>query len=448
MFILRHHLLEVRRLRSSNLLDPVSRGWIVLASGNVARLALGLISSVLVARAFGPAGLGLYSVLGAFVFIAGAVCDLGLSDAAVRSIAANIDISPTKAAENARVFVWIKVGAALTLVAFGILFSAPISQVLLGAENGPWLSFALLGVAATALVSSLGSILQGLRRFSRLTFISLLNTVLTAIAAMALFAAGQLNIATALVFLGAGTTLLTFFFGIRLLPLPWQPFRQASIFSIPSRSALLTEGRQLFRFGRWLWLSNIFIMLTGYLDLILVNHWSAPEVVGIYALALNLTGKVDVVNSSLYTVLLPAASALKGEMALRHYVREGLRRSALISLTLLPILILSQPFISILYGNAFEPALSLFRIMLGLVLIDLFAWPLLLLAYPYNEPKLLAEADALRTVIMVGVAVALIPIYGPIGAVVAKFLAKISGALFTLVSIRRLRQSKRLDVAL
>ncbi|KPK09536.1 MAG: hypothetical protein AMJ56_10640 [Anaerolineae bacterium SG8_19] len=51
----------------SGRLDPVSRGWAIVMGGNVGRMALSFVASVLVARALGPAAFGVYAVLGATI---------------------------------------------------------------------------------------------------------------------------------------------------------------------------------------------------------------------------------------------------------------------------------------------------------------------------------------------------------------------------------------------
>src|SRR5213592_2630890 len=71
----------------AGLLDPITRNWAIVVSGNVARLALGFVASVLIARALGPADLGVCAVLIATAGIAGALADFGLTDSAVKHIA-------------------------------------------------------------------------------------------------------------------------------------------------------------------------------------------------------------------------------------------------------------------------------------------------------------------------------------------------------------------------
>lgn len=244
-------------------------------------------------------------------------------------------------------------------------------------------------------------------------------------------AAGRLTLVTALVVLGIGTSLASFAVGYRLLPAGWRP-------RLLSRRVLSREGLQQFRFGRWIWIGSMFAVLVAQLDVLLVNHWYGAATVGAYGLALNLATKLDVVNHSLYTVLIPTASALEGRGNFGSYVRRSLLRSALVSVGLLALIPLAEPFILTFYGPAYAPAVDLFQLMVGVVIFDTMAIPLLLLAFPLNRPRLLAAADALRLITLVAAAVWLLPTYGPAGAVVAKFLAKVAGAVLILaVLVRR-----------
>jgi Na+-driven multidrug efflux pump len=77
-----------------------------------------------------------------------------------------------------------------------------------------------------------------------------------------------------------------------------------------------------------------------------------------------------------------------------------------------------------------------------MVLFDVFTVPVILLAFPLNQPKLLAAADGLRMVVVLGVALVLIPLMGPAGAAVAKIGAKVAGFLLIfLFLLRKYRKS-------
>jgi hypothetical protein len=66
-------------------------------------------------------------------------------------------------------------------------------------------------------------------------------------------------------------------------------------------------------------------------------------------------------------------------------------------------------------------------------MFDLFATPLLLLAFPLEQPHLLTFNDALRLIILVPLALWLLPNYGVMGIIAAKFVAQLVAVCVTLV---------------
>jgi O-antigen/teichoic acid export membrane protein len=258
--------------------------------------------------------------------------------------------------------------------------------------------------------------------------LTLINTGLTAALALALAVIGRLDLLSALVILGIGTSLVTFGVAARMLPSGWH-------LRVPTVQDLNTEGKRLVDTGRWLWLASLFAMLTANLEVLLLNQWVSLALVGTYALALNLASKADVVNQSLYTVLLPGVATLDVRRNVGSYVRRGLLRSVGICLVLLVLIPLAQPLIVLIYGPAYEPSVIFFQLLLGVMMFDVLLTPLLLLPLAYRQARVLAAADAVRAVTLAVVAVALIPRYGPFGAVAARFLARVAGAALVLAAL-------------
>jgi O-antigen/teichoic acid export membrane protein len=180
-------------------------------------------------------------------------------------------------------------------------------------------------------------------------------------------------------------------------------------------------------------LSSLFTILATRIDIILVGRFLNTTTAGFYGLAANLTAKADLLNHSLYAVLLPAAAAIHHRDILRQYVSRGLRRSALVCLGLLLLFPLALPFITLLYGSDYAAAVPYFRWLLLLVMFDLFATPLLLLAFPLEQPHLLTFNNALRLIILVPLALWLLPDYGVMGIITAKFVAQLVAVCVTLV---------------
>jgi O-antigen/teichoic acid export membrane protein len=411
--------------------DSVTQGWLFVTSGSVARLGLGFIASIIIARALGPAAFGVYAVLATVGSITGVVVDLGLTTATVRRVAAAWPQNIDRTNEIWQVFVWLRIIIVGVVIGVLLMLAGPISSLILDVSGrDQYLRLALLGVVATALSGSVTGMLQATNHFGRLSAVLVVNSGLTAILALGLMLAGQLTIMTALLVLGIGTSLVSIGLAYWLLPGTWrlQP---------PDRRLISRDGHDLVRFGAWLWLGSLFAVLSLYLDVLIVNHWVAVGTVGVYALAVNLATKVEVVNHSLYTVLLPTASSLKSHEEIRSYIRRGLLRSGAISLLLLPLIPLALPLITLFYGETYAPAASLFQGLLLVAIFNVMVTPLLMLAFTYDRPKLIALSDGLRAFTLVVVALVLVPQIGTTGAIIAKFCAAVAGSAVILVFLLR-----------
>lgn len=394
-------------------------------------MALGLVSSVIIARGLGPAHYGYYAILAAATGIAGAVADFGLSGAAVKRVATVQPQNDALARKRGSSFFWARVAAAGSVAVAGWLLAGFLRPVLgLPVAVGVWpatllLGLAFVGMLASALSGAIQTLLQATEQFFAISLLLIGNTGLTVLLALGLVWGNQINLLTVLVVLGILPALATFALSIYFLPgRKWlRP---------PAFSFLVREGRRLFAFGRWLWLGNGMAALTLQLDLVLLNHLAPATAVGLYGLAVNLMAKVDVLNRSLYAVLLPAASTLRDRQEFRRYIRKSLLRGGMICLLLIPVAVLAQPFVLLLYGAEYLPAVGLFRLLLLVVAVDIFATPLLLLVFPLNRPQYVALVEAVRAAVLVPTAWWLIPVYGPAGAALARLASRIAGLLIIL----------------
>lgn len=423
------------RLRAAARHDTVTRDWLVVTGGSFSRLALGFIASIIIARSLGPSAFGVYAVLATSAAITGAIGDFGLTNAAVRRIVAARQREPQRAAQIWSTFFWARLLAVAGVVTLGILFAAPISRYIIGLpQESNLLRLALIGVAATALSGTVTALLQATGHFGRLAAVMLANAALTVMLAAALAQTHQLTLYTALVVLGIGTSIVSFIFGYRLLPGAWP-------LNLPDRETFRHDGVDLARFGAWLWIGGILSVMAAHIDLLLVNHWTLPATVGAYSLAVSLATRVEVVNHSLYTVLLVSASRIDTPAGIRHYVRSGLLRSAIICLALVPLILLAGPFIGTFYGAAFEPAVRLFQSLILVTILNILLTPLLMLAFTLDQPRLIAVTDSARVVTLLGAGIILVPAFGVSGAIAAKLVAALAGGVILAGLLHRERRS-------
>jgi O-antigen/teichoic acid export membrane protein len=109
-------------------LDPVTYGWVVILAGTAARIGLNFLTGVLVVRMLGPVDFGVYSLLTAVMGLAGVVVDFGLTEAAVKNIAAGWAAERSKALLQAQVFFWLRLGLAGSGIALAVVLAQPISR--------------------------------------------------------------------------------------------------------------------------------------------------------------------------------------------------------------------------------------------------------------------------------------------------------------------------------
>ncbi len=427
-----HNQPQLRKL-TARLTNRTNRDLAIVFSGQALRLSLGIVSSSLLARGLGPTGLGVFSVISVWMTIAVTLGDVGVTKSAVRFIAVELLDQPDDALATGRVFTAFRMAGALAVTAAILLLATPLASAL-GLQplhqGRTLLALAALGVLATSFSSVPATILQALKRFSGLFATQTLNISLTVALVAALFVAGQITVASALV-IGILTAVAATLLGYRLLPAPWR-----GTLRIPARPQLVgPTARRLLGFGKWLWVSTLLSVVLAQVDLLLVNRYTDPQAAGYYAIALNLSLKVDILNQTLQVVLLPTVAALTTLAQMRGYLQDSLRRSLALTGLLVLVALVARPFILVVYGASYAPAVPLFYLLLVVAAFDLLTLPVLLLAFPLDAPKVIAASHLLRVAVMLAASAWLIPLWGGAGAAVAKLLAKVLGALFIGIAL-------------
>ena len=430
------------RLRAAvraDLRGHVTQNVVLVLSGHLLRLGLGLVSSALLARGLGPTGMSAFAVVGTVTAIGITMADFGLSRSAVRQITADLAPNPERARRSAASFVRLKLLATLCVAVPIAILAQPIAQLLnLPPGSGrAWLIVASCGIIATSLSSIVATMLQALSHFKPLIAAQSLNIGISVALFAGLFVAGRLDVLPALL-VGVVAALAAAGLALARLPAAWRV-------AITGRAgARGPESRELLAFSRWLWISAMLSIGATQLDLLLLNWWSTPERTGWYALALNLSFKADIVNQTIGMVLLPVASALAGRSMYVAYLRRSLRRSLVVGVFLLALLPLARPFILLVYGSGFAPSVRVFYLLMAVVVFDLLTAPMLLLAYPLGLPRFIAAADATRIVVLIAVGAVLIPAWGMYGAALSRLVSTGCGVavLGGVIAARLTRQGR------
>ena len=406
----------------------------VTMGGRWVQMLIALVGSVLSARALGSTDFGRFGLVMATVMICGTLADAGLTYTAVKMIAERDKGDNNSAFSTARAYFVLRLVSGGLVAALGVILSGPIAAHILGYPDLiPYLQLAFLTVAALSISSYPGTVLVGLSSFRRLGIAGVLNALITLAGIALLYLAGQLNIGTLVawnVVLPLVSTLPAWF----MVPdgcLPWRAAGDAVPRFDPG------TARELLGFSKWIAISTLGTMVALQGDVILLGRLAGPQVVGVYSVALALALRLDTLNQSLLTVLLPRASRLKGQIEIKQYTGRVLRGSLVLAAMLGGVAIAAQPLIHLLYGEEYTASAGLFLALMLVVLFDLVTSSLFLIAFPLNKPRILAAADWLRVGVLGAVGWILIPVLGGLGAVCARGAARVAGTVYSLIALRR-----------
>lgn len=413
----------------------LTREWGQLTTANLIRLPVALLTSVLVARTLGVAGYGTYQVLVTVATIASVFADPGLGEAAVWRLSRLERRHVDRSELEVRAFFWARVLGGV-LVGSAVLLLAVLGAgrwIGLGADAG-LVALASVVVLVTSINGAVRSLLQAARRFAALGSVLVVTTVLTLAAAAALVGASLLTPATALGVLPVVGGIAGFALARARLPSGWT-------LRLPDWTSGSRSTWRLFRFGRWLWIGHVFTLLAGRLDILLVSRSLPVEVTGAYGLALAISGRVGMLYRTLFAVLRPVASAIEGPEEMREYLRRSMIRSGFVGFLLIPGFFLADPIIPWLFGSEFEVAAALFQGLLLVGILEALMIPIKSLYYTLDRPGVLSAVEGVETVVLVGGALATMPVFGVWGVVCAKVAARLAGAVlavYPLYSNRKL----------
>ena len=416
-------------------LGAVARGaaakdLLMTAGSRSAQMAIGLVGNIVSARALGPADFGRFGVLMAVVTICGTLADAGLTYACIRLIARDSREDMARARVAARIYFLLRLMTGSITSLLGFALSEPIAAYLLGNPGlTPYLQLAFAILFGLAISSYPGTVLTGLALFGRSAVAGLLNSAITVAGILAIFFSGQLNLGTLVawnVLLPLASTLPAWW----LLPRGWLPWSRSSA-RLDAKVWREVAG-EMVRFGRWMGVSLLASILVAQGDILLLGRLSSPAAVGAYSVALALAMRLDLLNQSLFTVMMPRASRLRGAAEMRRFVKGVLAGSGALAVGLIALALLARPFIMLAYGRSYAQAADLFLLLLVVVLIDLTTSSLGLLAFPLNRPRTLALAEWLRVIVLVGAGWLLIPGMQAAGAALARIACKVAGSTASL----------------
>lgn len=400
---------------------------------NVAARILALASvglcTLLIARADGAAGVGIYALLRVLPGLAGVVISCGLPGAVAYFLA-----GPTR--DDRRLAATI---AAMTLTggaagAVGWLALVPLAGGRLFEGVGTML-VALAGVTVLTqlIVATVKSCAQGSGDMRGANLVIVNEELMFLPAYGGLWAAGVTG-NTALVAALVAADVITFAWALARL-------RRRGFFS-DAQGPSAALARRIAAYGLRAQVGGIMTLLNLRLDFILLSVLAGPAVLGVYAIASKFAELVKVPGMALTYVLYPQYSR-EGDARAAADVRRLLPRAGVpLAAAVIPLWALSGWLIPALYGEAFHHAVLPARIILVGLVLEGVAGVLTAFLYGIGRPGLNSWAMGAGLVVTVILDLLLIPPFGSTGAAVASASAYLVSS-FALVACFRLVQRPR-----
>jgi O-antigen/teichoic acid export membrane protein len=391
----------------------ISRNTLTLLISNGGGALLSFALSVIIGRALGEEGLGIYAAALAWIFPLWILAEFGLETLITREVAQNPDSAPA------------------------YLHAAGLARLALG--GGLMIAFILI----SPLLTDNPLLVRGLQISAPLIVIGPFISVFTAVfrAHQTMWPVTVLNIGMLIVQV-ALTAWLLLALGADVLPVlaintlasagqlaaAWGIYRTRFHVHVvgTQRAASAVQMQTLLRRAWPFALAAVLAALQIRLSLILLERMTNTAEVGQYAAASRFVEAARMLPNALFGALFPALSALSADpLALNRVFRR-----VLIGLTAYGLcfgagaLLLAGPIIQLTYGAAFEPASSLLALLAWTLLPGLLKSGRILYCYAQGRESHVNRVMALSLMVQLLTGLWLINQYSAAGAVLSLIITE------------------------
>ncbi|MFQ5880863.1 MAG: lipopolysaccharide biosynthesis protein [Candidatus Methylomirabilales bacterium] len=427
-------------------MDPPAVGAAPPAGGRIARASLGGITTnaaiqalsfgtgILVTRALGPEGRGIFFLVMAFVTVVVTVGTFGLSNANTVFVAQRRHPLGTLHANSVAAALGMGVGG---LLLYGVLREPINASILAGVP----VAYVFWGLGQTPLLfyeNFWAGMAIGAGEVGRYYHLLLGKTAATALLVCGLFALGALDL----------VSLLAVWTAINVGGVVWMYRALRRLADGPMRPswAVLQEALQ---FGVRVHLGGIATMVWQRFDSFFLNATHGAVAVGQYSLAVSLT-------EGLWRVVGPVANAIQqpvvadGGAGARAITQKALRHVLFVLLVLGGSLGITAPWVvPALYGEAFAPAVPAVQLLVvGTVGVGLAMVTSVYFVGVLDRGGLLSALAWLNAAVNIALCLLLVPGGGVVGAAQASAITYVFGVVVVLVLFRRMTASRWADLLL
>jgi O-antigen/teichoic acid export membrane protein len=394
-------------------------------------IGIGFATTVIVSRALGPSGRGLFAVAAAVAAIGVQFGNLGLHASNTYYVARDRDLLPVLIGNT--LIVSLAIGGTAALI--GGILDAAWPQ--LAPVHGTLLLLALVSIPFGLAYILLQNLLLGIDQVRAYNGIELANKAI----GLALVGVAILlrEISPEVMFAAATAGLV--------LGLFWLLSKLRNLLRAPICLSL-----EIFRTHVGLGAKAYLIAFFGYLvlriDLVMVKYMLGAQAAGYYSISEIMAENILTLPVVVSTILFPKLSAMAGdEQKLQLTRKAGFVTAALMAPLMILISILAKPLIRLVFGESFLPAVAPFIwLMPGSFLLGI---EIVIVQYlnSLGFPKILVYFWLLVTALNVGLNLWAIPAYGVIGAAIVSTICYSLAFVLVITAIYNGNYSEAVAVA-
>lgn len=382
------------------------RQTFITSSGTIINGLLGMVFYILVAGFLGPADFGIFSIAVAAIAVIASIANIGVDTGIVRFVGRYVLSEKNKTLRFLKLGLEIKVLSSLAVLGVGWLIMPFVTLKLLGKPEllSP-LRLSLLGVATSLLFSFATSSLQALQRFWVWSGLNIAANLLRLVAVVIFFNLGLLLVESSL-WLYILFPFFGFVAGLFFLP---------KFTKVDKERSVLTE---FFNYNKWIAVFTLIVAVSSRLDTFLSARLLSLEEVGIYSVAVTLSGIVPAIVFAIATVVAPKlASMLNDKDAFGYLKKLQLFVTALALTGILVGIPLSYVFIPLFYGSRYLSSIAPLSILIVAQAIFLISVPShTSIFYYFSKPKLFVYVSIVHLAILLFGGWYLISAFGYLGA--------------------------------
>jgi O-antigen/teichoic acid export membrane protein len=401
------------------------------------------VSTVLIARGLGTAGLGRYALVLSVSGIAASLSDLGIGQTAIRfasRAAAQGDIDGQMA-----VLRWtFRLRMVLAfLVTLAFILTAPVlaDQIWHAADLTPLIRISLIGGIFAALASVPTIYFQSLKQFGRNAKINVAQTLISLLGIGIIAVTGawsvQLVIIVSLVASAIGA--LVFLFSVPRAalvgrgPLPNTArgvMRKMWMNPLQDDSAVqLNDSDTPTTFVRYNLASTVIVLVVLRLDVWLMKVFLDESTIGIYHVATRFATPLTIILTAINGALWPRASAHVALDDIRELIRKTFRLSAAVGIVA-ALYAITVPIVApMVFGSAYAGSTFLGQILCLRYAFAIVISPIGVIGYSLGMVRIYWLINLLQLVIVCIINIVFLPTLGPLASALALLANELIGVL-------------------